>query len=117
MICLSVYVNGERLYAAGVVPSGRVQVGIECTLRSQDDPALVSNIPANRMVLLAMAHSYSSDELLTWPHRSLAVGDEVMIRVEDIPEADSPAKREAKGPNMIEQAERELYEQLKRRFQ
>ena len=114
MRCFEVWVNGQRLYAAGLPAPGRLHGHLVSWERLPDDPP-APGVPCD----LAKLHFSGSDgtgDYVSWPRHDLGVGDEVVIRVVDLASSDQPTSRLPLDEAEAERGERAIYERLRQRF-
>ena len=103
MIGLEVSLNGRRLCTAGAGDVGVVT-------------AIVSSV-AKRKALELEIGGLAEDVDMKWAvPQSLAVGDEVNIRIVETDEPDPPATTRRDDRALAEAAERAYYERLKKKY-
>jgi hypothetical protein len=103
MICFEVILNGRRLCTAGAGDDGVLT-------------ATVTSVGKRRELELAIG-GLVADAHLKWPSpSSLAVGDEIIVRVVETGQPDPPATTHRDDREIVEAGEREYYERLKRKY-
>ncbi len=119
MVCFEIWVNGERLYTAGIGDFG----GLSATLnwfqfRPEEYLAEQKTKELPRLIIWGEADHKS----FAWPEPRLKIGDEVTIRIVEGAVPDKPAKTRNREPDptssgTIQQrrkALRKFYKDLKR---
>jgi hypothetical protein len=104
MIGFEISLNGQPLCTAGAGDLGVVT-------------AIVSSV-AKRKELALEIGGLADDAHLEWPApRSLAVGDEVRIRIVETDHPDPPVTTKRDDVKLVEEGERRYYERLKRKYE
>lgn len=116
MLCFEVYCNGEKLCTAGIGEFGVLTAIL--TWVSHDPEKLKkwaeSGIPDTEPTSLDFTVGGlgrcvgEAGENLRWVESELAVGDEIRIRVVDVPTPDPPARRYEDDPAFIEEQRKEF---------
>jgi predicted RNA-binding protein with RPS1 domain len=107
-MCFEVQVNGDQTIAAGR-PALDVLTAIVTYVRSQNELELRAGG--------LQRHADGSSEHVEWIARTLAVGDEIRIRVSDVDSPAEPLSITREDIAKREQSEREYYERLKRKYE
>jgi hypothetical protein len=115
MKCLEVWVNGQRLFAAGLPPPAELHGHIFSWERRPED-ALSPSEPRDWVSLHFSGTDPSTGDHVSWPIQGLRIGDEVLIRVVEQPSPDEPTSRVPHSREEREQRRRAMYERLKQQF-
>ncbi|QEL17739.1 hypothetical protein [Limnoglobus roseus] len=113
MRCFEVWVNGQRLYTAGLPFPARLHGHFRGCQPAPDD------VPSEG----AGDHFFSfngsdpNGDWLNWPMRKLQLGDEVTIRVVEVDAPDEPSSRRPRDDAEFERTNRRMYERLKQKFE
>jgi hypothetical protein len=105
-MCFEVQVNGDQTIAAGR-PALDVLTAIVTYVRSRNE------LRAGGL----QRHPDGSSEHFEWIVRTLAVGDEIRIRVSDSDSPSEPISAMREDGTKMEQSERAYYERLKRKYE
>lgn len=81
MKAFEVYVNGEKVYTAGVGPNCALHVGAGWTTDERGS------------TVGAYGVDWGSGDKFRWPFRPIGMGDEIVLRYIETAEADPPEKR------------------------
>ena len=85
MLALEVHINGQKRYTAGFLSDGVVTAILSCVSRRHEAKLRVGGLDSEH------------HEFVEWPQPSdLGVGDEVLLRVVDVPNIDSPVESSRK---------------------
>jgi hypothetical protein len=104
MTGFEVVLNGRRLCIAGAGEHGTLTT-------------IISSV-GKRSELMLEVGGLSDDAHLTWAVPSdLSVGDEVIVRVVEVEQADPPATSRRDDRKLVEAGERALYERLKQKYE
>jgi hypothetical protein len=107
-ICFEIQVNGEPTIAAGR-PALDVLTAIVTHVRARNELELRAGG--------LQGHPDGSSEHFEWMVRTLAVGDEVRIRVVEVESPAEPISITREDSAGREQSERAYYERLKRKYE
>ena len=107
-LCFEIQVNAEPAVAAGR-PALDVLTAIVTCVRSQNELELRAGG--------LQRHPDGSSEHFEWIVRTLAVGDEIRIRVSDSDSPAEPILATREDGTKREQSERAYYEGLKRKYE
>ena len=107
-MCFEVQVNGDQTIAAGR-PTLDVLTAIVTCVRSRNELELRAGG--------LQRHPDGSSEHFEWIVRTLAVGDEIRIRVRDRDSPSEPISATREDGTKMEQSERAYYERLKRKYE
>jgi len=107
MLCFEVQVNGEGPIIAGA-ENISVLTFIGTYVASHQDITL--------QVGGLVSVSKSDNEHIDWLHRSLKVGDQIVVRVVDATQASEAVAHERTDPDFVEKQKREYFEQLKKEY-
>jgi hypothetical protein len=103
MIGFEVLLNGKKVCVAGA-GDGVLS-------------AIVSSVPKRQELELEVG-GLADEAHLKWPiPRSLAVGDEVIVRVVETQRPDPPASTQRDDRALVEASERRYYERLKQKYE
>jgi hypothetical protein len=115
VLCFEVYCNGEKLCTAGIGDFGVLTAIL--TWVSHEPEKLnkwaESGIPDTETTRLGFEVGGlgrcvgEAGEHLKWVESDLAVGDEIRIRVVDVPSADPPSRRYEDDPTWVEEQRKE----------
>lgn len=115
MLCFEVYRNGEKLCTAGIGDFGVLTAVL--TWVSHEPEKLkkwaASGIPETEPTRLELEVGGlgrcvgEAGEHLKWVESDLVVGDEIRIRVVDVPVADPPSRRYEDDPTFVEEQRKE----------
>jgi hypothetical protein len=124
MLCFEVYRNGEKLCTAGIGDFGVLSAML--TWVSHEPEKLkewaesgVPDIEATRLEFTVGGLGRcigEAGEHLKWVESDLAVGDEIRIRVVDVPSADPPSRRYEDLPAFVEEQRKEYVRKTAREF-
>jgi len=110
MIGFDVFLNGERLYTAGVGDAGVMSACVTWVLRTAAGVRSPSDL---RLDVGGM----SRDEHHHWPApRKLIVGDEIAVRIVDTTQPDAPSSTQRDDAALVEREERRYYKRLKAKY-
>ena len=88
MTAIEVRVNGKRQCVAGIAHDGLVSAILSWFGRGDDRPEL----PREDITFRVSGIDSKRDEHVDWLSRDMAVGDEIVLRVVDVPELVAPKK-------------------------
>ncbi len=117
MTVFDVYLNGRKLYRAGVEGKGVLNAIV--TWVSYSGPAaerarrLGEPLTEMRLQVGGLAAETHRD----WPERKLKVGDRVAIKIVAADRFDPPVREEPRDPKLAEDAERKYYLRLKSKYE
>lgn len=122
MIVFEIKVNGEQASNAGIDSKGVLNIIITWVKKNQEK--LISNeVNKNQfeeeitLNVSGLASGTNDNRLnLNWINRTLQVGDEINIKIIENSHIDEPTRKEEENLNLIEQQERQYYEQLKQKY-
>lgn len=122
MIVFEIKVNGEQASNAGIDSKGVLNIIITWVKKNQEK--LISNeVNKNQfeeeitLNVGGLASGTNDNRLnLNWINRTLQVGDEINIKIIENSHIDEPTRKEEENLNLIEQQERQYYEQLKQKY-
>jgi hypothetical protein len=111
MIGFDVFMNGDRLYTAGVGNVGVMTACVTWVLRTAPGAISPSELTLDVGGMSREAHH-------RWPApRQLKLGDEVMVRVVETAHPDHPASTKRDDPALVEREERKYYRRLKAKYE
>ena len=122
MIVFEIKVNDEQASKAGIDSKGVLNIIITWVKKNQEK--LISNeVNKNQfeeeitLNVGGLASGTNDNRLsLNWINRTLQVGDEINIKIIENSHIDEPTRKEEENLNLIEQQERQYYEQLKQKY-
>jgi len=122
MIVFEIKVNDEQACYAGIDSKGVLSTIITWVKKNQEE--LTSNeVNKNQfkeeitLNVGGLATGTNENKLnLNWINRTLQVGDEINIKIIENSHIDEPTRKEEENLNLIEQQERQYYEQLKQKY-
>jgi hypothetical protein len=107
MLCFEVAVNDE-----GPVIAGANNISV----LSFTGTYVASNQDIELRVGGLISASQNDNEHIDWLHRSLKVGDKIVLRVVEASQASAAIARERTDPGFVEKQKREYFEQLKKEY-
>jgi hypothetical protein len=111
MIAFEVTLNGQRLCTASAGETGVLTAAVTWVMRTAPGVTEPSDLRLEVGGLAKHAH-------LRWPApRTLAVGDEVIVRILDAAHSDPPSRTERDDQALVEAEERKYYERLKLKYE
>src|SRR5262245_29468073 len=97
MLALEVHINGKRRCLAGIEGDGLVSAILSWVGRVEDRPE--RGLPKEELSFRVVGLDSMRREHMDWLRRELAVGDEVRIRIVDVPRVDPPIKGSRRPAN------------------
>ena len=113
MRCFEVWVNGQRLYTAGLPFPARLHGHFHGRQPAPDAPPA----EGDREHFFTFSGTDANGDWITWPMRELQVGDEVTIRVVEVDAPDEPPSRRPRDDAEFERMNRQMYERMKQKFE
>lgn len=114
MRCFEVWVNGQRLYTAGLPFPARLHGHFHGRQPVPDSPPPAGAVGGH---FFTFSGTDTNGDNVSWPLRELQVGDEVVIRVVEADASDEPTSRHARDDAKFVEMERKMYEKMKRKFE
>jgi hypothetical protein len=105
MRAFEIYVNGERLCLAGVSSAGVFTTIIEYLGRDEEH----LHLHVGGLLIPEQEH-------VTWQDRSLAVGDDVRIKIVESDKIDAPTTRSPRNPKKDIQAQKRYVRTMAKKF-
>ncbi len=118
MIAFEIIVNGKRLCCAGIVDRGILTALLNWVRRRPEAvPSTARPVEELKFGVAGLRSGIGGPgEHLTWYDDSVKIGDEIRIRIVEVPEADEPTKREPQDPDLDRRAGPAHYERLKAKY-
>eukprot|EP00918_Siedleckia_nematoides_P060767 GHVU01132633.1.p1 GENE.GHVU01132633.1~~GHVU01132633.1.p1 ORF type:complete len:125 (-),score=23.29 GHVU01132633.1:53-427(-) len=122
MIGFDIKLNGEHVCTAGVKQEGVLTAIVTWVKRAI--PSSAANELTNpeyeeelTFDVGGLVQDLDSDDInVKWVDRVLQMGDEICIKVVQTSDVDRPMEREREDRDLVEQHERQYYEQLKQKY-
>lgn len=113
MRCFELWVNGRRLYTAGLPFPGHLHGHLVSRQAPPNHP-----LPEGRSIDHFRFRGIDANgDSVFWPMQPLQVGDEVIIRVVEMDTPDDPTDRRPRDDAEFERIDRKVYEQMKQKFE
>jgi hypothetical protein len=116
MIVFDVYLNGRKLYRAGIGDQG-VLSAVLTWVRSPTRVAAPSRVERPHLETRLHVGGLAGGTHRRWADRRLKVGDRVAIRVLSAAEFDPPVAEDPRDVAFGEREERKYYLRLKRKYE
>lgn len=113
MRCFEVWVNGQRLFTAGLPFPGRLHGHLVSQQAAPGEPTPTATFGTH----FSFGGTDANGDSVFWPRQELQVGDEVVIRVVEVDAPDEPTSRRPRDDAEFMEMERKMFERMKRKFE
>ena len=117
MIAFDVYLNGRKLYRAGVKGKGVLNAIVTWVSYSGRPAERARRLGQPLSEMRLQVGGLATDTDSSWPDRKLKVGDRVAIKIVAANVFDTPSREEPRDSKIAEEAERKYYLRLKRKYE
>jgi hypothetical protein len=113
MQCFEVWLNGQRLYTAGLPYPCNLHGHLVSRQASPNEPSPVGDGSHH----FWFSGTHADGTFVGWPKHLLQVGDEIVFRMVEVDAPDEPTTRRPRDDAEFERTDRKVYEYMKQKYE